>query len=429
MSTNTLSRTVFELDRGMEFFSEKELRMQIGHDVNYWRSAILKELVDNALDACEATDTAPEINVIANDEIIHVSDNGPGISPKIIKKSLDYHVRVSDKSFYVSPTRGQMGNALKTVWAAPFVDSGECQAEIVSKGVRHNIRVDIDRIAQVPKIEHDSERIGTTKGTSIKIEWDSTRRNDSENGHFYNSYDTPPTPEQLINRFWAFNPHARFTVNGSTYDPTVDEWAKWRTSSPTSAHWYSVDTLRDLIAAYITTKKKTVREFVSEFRGLSSTAKQKNIPERFSGLYLNDLVHNGDVSRADVSELLEYMQENSTAPTARRLGIVGEDHVRTWMQKNGIAPDSIKYWKRTRNENGQLPYVIECAFGISTNDEQLRQTITGLNWSPAIGQPADLISDAIGESRLDSFDPVMLWIHLARPRLNFVDRGKTRVEF
>ena len=130
----TLKRTVFELDRGMEYFTEKELTMQIGHDVEYWRSAILKELIDNALDACECSDTAPEITVTANDEVVEVTDNGPGIAPAIIKKSLDYHIRVSDKAFYVSPTRGQMGNALKVVWAAPYVDSGECEAEIRSKG-------------------------------------------------------------------------------------------------------------------------------------------------------------------------------------------------------------------------------------------------------------------------------------------------------
>ncbi len=33
--------------------------------------------------------------------------------------SLDYDIRISDKTYYVSPTRGQQGNALKCIWAAP----------------------------------------------------------------------------------------------------------------------------------------------------------------------------------------------------------------------------------------------------------------------------------------------------------------------
>ena len=40
-----------------------------------------------------------------------------------LERSLDYLVRVSDKAHYVSPSRGQLGNALKCVWAAPYVMS------------------------------------------------------------------------------------------------------------------------------------------------------------------------------------------------------------------------------------------------------------------------------------------------------------------
>ena len=48
-----LKRTTFEVSREMEFFTEKELQMQIGYGKAWWPVAILKELVDNALDACE----------------------------------------------------------------------------------------------------------------------------------------------------------------------------------------------------------------------------------------------------------------------------------------------------------------------------------------------------------------------------------------
>ena len=48
-----LNRETFITNRSLEFFSEKELSMQIGHSRQLWPAAILKELVDNALDACE----------------------------------------------------------------------------------------------------------------------------------------------------------------------------------------------------------------------------------------------------------------------------------------------------------------------------------------------------------------------------------------
>src|SRR5262245_11420346 len=60
---------------------------------------------------------------------------------------LDDAVRISDKSHYVSPTRGQLGNALKCLWAAPFVVSGERGlVEVAARGVRHRVEVSLDRI-------------------------------------------------------------------------------------------------------------------------------------------------------------------------------------------------------------------------------------------------------------------------------------------
>ena len=58
-----LERQVFETSRELEFFSEKELMMQIGYDQDRWPVALLKELIDNALDACEVAGIAPEIEV------------------------------------------------------------------------------------------------------------------------------------------------------------------------------------------------------------------------------------------------------------------------------------------------------------------------------------------------------------------------------
>ncbi|MBD3343290.1 MAG: hypothetical protein GF353_29610, partial [Candidatus Lokiarchaeota archaeon] len=51
---NHLNRTTFETSREMEFFTEKELRMQIGFSKEKWPVALVKELVDNSLDACES---------------------------------------------------------------------------------------------------------------------------------------------------------------------------------------------------------------------------------------------------------------------------------------------------------------------------------------------------------------------------------------
>ena len=55
-----LQRTAFSTSRMMEFFTEKELRMQLGMDRWHWPVALTKELIDNALDACEVAGVAPD---------------------------------------------------------------------------------------------------------------------------------------------------------------------------------------------------------------------------------------------------------------------------------------------------------------------------------------------------------------------------------
>ncbi len=121
----TLHRTTFATSRLLEFFTPKELTMQIGHPQRLWPLALLKEVIDNALDACESADTAPQVLVTVQPDALTVEDNGPGLPATTLARSLDYLIRVSDKAHYVSPTRGQLGNALKCVWAASYVAHGE----------------------------------------------------------------------------------------------------------------------------------------------------------------------------------------------------------------------------------------------------------------------------------------------------------------
>ena len=48
MARQTLERQVFELSREIEFFTEKELAMQIGHGEPFWYVGLIKELIDTS---------------------------------------------------------------------------------------------------------------------------------------------------------------------------------------------------------------------------------------------------------------------------------------------------------------------------------------------------------------------------------------------
>ncbi len=65
----TFERATFTTNRAMEFFTEKELQMRIGYSKHLWSVVLLKELIDNALDACENAGIQPAIEVRTYQEV------------------------------------------------------------------------------------------------------------------------------------------------------------------------------------------------------------------------------------------------------------------------------------------------------------------------------------------------------------------------
>jgi hypothetical protein len=294
--------------------------------------------------------------------------------------------------------------------------------------------VTLDRIAQAPRIVPEVIEDGFVKnGTLIKVHWPGLagQVGDEGNGNFYKRWGAL----ELIKTYAAFNPHATFKLDGETYERSDPNWQKWRPDEPTSPHWYTPETLRDLIAAYVAEERrrgekvKTVRAFVSEFRGLSSTVKQKEITARWSGVYLQDLVRDDDIDMGFVEKILADMKAASNPAKPSALGMIGSKHLNFWLYGAGVAEHSIKYQRNMGVDESGMPYVIEVAFGVLKDDSKTRILKTGMNWTVALGNPIPTLTNVVQEMRIDSGDPVALVVHLARPRFEFVDRGKTRVDW
>ena len=435
MST-TLQRTTFETSRLLEFFSEKELQMQIGFARWHWPLALLKELIDNALDACETAGILPEIAITLEPDALSIRDNGPGLPAETLERSLDYTVRVSDKAYYVSPTRGQLGNALKCLWAAPYVVHGEQGfVEVTTGALTHRIAVRLDRIAQQPDLQHLTSPDGFVKtGTLVKVTWPEIAGslNQAGDAGFYNDV------AKLLQGYAAFNPHVTLTYHAPggpmRWLHTMPDWHKWQPRHPTSPHWYTVERLRFLIAAYLAEERrrgqaKTVREFVAEFAGLSGSVKPKRVTEAagLSRAYLHDLIADHDVALEPVAVLLAAMQAESRPVKPAALGVLGEAHVRSFLTTHAaVEPESITYYKAVGEVDG-LPYVLEVACGWYTEAYAAcdQRTLVGVNWTPALKMPFPELAQWLGECRVDSFDPVAVFVHLALPRVEYTDRGKS----
>jgi DNA topoisomerase VI subunit B len=448
MTGPSLNRTTFKTSRLAEFCSQKELINQTGHDVEQWPLVVLKELVDNSIDGCEEVGTAPAISISVADQNIIIADNGPGLPPGTVESILDYTARVSSREAYVSPTRGAQGNALKTILAMAFALDGESGETLIeAQGVAHRVTFSIDRIRREPKITHVREVCPVKIGTRITVRWPDSACSELD--------DAKARFLQIVDDFTWINPHLTLSIDWNR--PTEDDdsepmhpakwsipasnpgWTKWRPSDPTSAHWYDEARLERLIAAYVAHEQdrgltpRTVREFISEFRGLSGTAKQKAVLDAVaaSRMSLSEFFGNGD--RDAVVKLLAAMQTCSRPIKPKDLGPIGKDHLLARFEAAGVAPESFDY-RRAEIDHDGVPYLVEFAFGYCPNGTD-RRIITGVNWSGSVGSNPFRNLGSGGES-LDSIlaqqgagrdEPIVTVLHLACPRIEYLDRGKSSI--
>lgn len=427
----TFQRETFTLSRALEFFSEKELTAQIGFSRPDWPVALFKELLDNALDAAESANIAPVIHVELSKDALVVSDNGPGLPLTTLEKSLDYAVRVSDKTGYVSPSRGQQGNAMKTLWAAPFVATGEGRIDVETGGDCWAVTVALDRIAQCPALALTRTGDSDVKtGTKITLHWRGIAG--YLDRHYY------PTFYSTAAALTDFNPHCAIAISEkrfsaeTTFSATDPNWQHWRPDRPTAPQWYSADSFRALISLLLNAernggKARSVNEFIREFHGLSSTGKAKAVAQAsdLTGAMLRDLVCNGDVEMVKVKALLAAMQQAARPVKPEALGVLSEAHCKGRLKQYGATPDSMEYRRALGDMNG-LPYVLEVAFGVLADADYIRILRVGINFSPALSQPFTALDTALNEARCTYNDPVVMLVHLACPAIQFSDRGKSK---
>jgi hypothetical protein len=105
-----------------------------------------------------------------------VRDNGPGLPHNTLQGSLDYDIRISDNTYYVSPTRDQQGNALKCIWAVPAIlDEKNGFIEVSAHGnrtdYRQRIQFFLDHIARkAVLLDCPLQRSTIINGTLVRIQ-------------------------------------------------------------------------------------------------------------------------------------------------------------------------------------------------------------------------------------------------------------------
>ena len=176
---------------------------------------------------------------------------------------------------------------------------------------------------------------------------------------------------------------------------------------------------------------------MSEFRGLSGTAKQKIVLDAVgaSRTSLAKFFGNSDhVNSGAIAKLLGAMQKHSQPIKPNDLGVIGKDHLRAKFEAAGVAPESFDYKKADLEHDG-VPYLIEFAFGYCPNGQDARRIVTGVNWSVSVGSnpfrslgtAGESLDSILAKQRAGQDEPIVTVLHLACPRVEYLDRGKSSI--
>lgn len=443
-----LARTTFKTSREMDFFSAKELVTQTGHSVSEWPLVFIKETIDNALDACEEANIAAEIIVRADPSGIEVQDNGGGLPEATLQAAMDFSVRASNREAYVAPDRGAQGNALKTLLPMPrVIDSEHGRLIVQAHGKRHVIRCGADPISQRAVIHDDVVEVPTA-GTLVRMEWMPREIGGGVAWPFLGMRPCDPmhtiasTFAAMVEAFALFNPHATVSLDWfgerRQWAATLPVWDKWRPDRPTSAHWYEQRHIERLIGAYITHDRdhggdRFVSDFIGEFDGLTGSAKRTKVlvESNTKRVRLSEFVFGDRLDGDRIGRLLAAMKRHTRPVKAQRLGIIGEEHLRARLLEMGVLADSFRYSRKVSRDG--LPWVIETAFGWKGDASDDRRSIyVGANWSASIGNPfrsfgstGEGLETVLADMRAGRNEPVVFVLHLAHPRVEYTDRGKS----
>ena len=128
------------------------------------------------------------------------------------------------------------------------------------------------------------------------------------------------------------------------------------------------------------------------------------------------------------------MQANSSPVKPALLGTIGREHFKARFAAAGCEMESFDYRRIADCDDDGIPFVIETAFGWRG---EMRRTapprhghqLVARHRNPfrslgAFGMSLDTI---LSRQRVDADEPVIFVLHVAYPRVEYLDRGKSGV--
>lgn len=301
---------MFERDDWSLFRSLNTLSQKAGVPLVNLRRLVVKELVDNALDATGS------VNFWKSGEHDYfVEDEGPGIpgSAEDIARLFSIRRPLSSTKIVRMPSRGALGNGLRVVVGAVLATGN--MMTVTTRGVQYELRPRDEGFTGVLSQVPTSSKKGGTGGTRIHV---------CLNG----------CPEDSYDLYWA--ELAKGLHFAKTYKGQTSPW------------WYDSDSFYELLMA---ANGRPICEIIALFDGFALPTAVK-----FLGGHTSDPgVAASSFNREAADELLSGLREKTPPIKPKILGGIGKDQFNAYARQEGeieVAPGRGLF-------KAQLPFVIE----------------------------------------------------------------------
>lgn len=284
------------------------------------RGLVLKEIMDNALDA--APGKKPKYGK-TSDGWYYIEDEGPGIpgSSQQIANLFSIKRPLTSTKILRRPSRGALGNGIRVIVGTILASSGRLR--VSTRGKRLDLVLNDDGTTTIAE-----ETVTSVKGTCIELQFGSS---------------VPSSEDEWRLAKLAANFNFALTYQGST-----------------SAYWYDSDTFYELILA---AGDMPLEQLIGMFDGFKSRIAINQLKNSVPGW--NSVTCN-NVSRDTADRVLGLMRENVKEVSARKIGrmIDVAENERCYARVYGemdVPPGRGKY-------HAKLPYVVE-ALAVERNEE------------------------------------------------------------
>ncbi|HIE41567.1 MAG TPA: DNA topoisomerase VI subunit B [Candidatus Aenigmarchaeota archaeon] len=404
---------------------------------------VVKEGVDNALDACEEANILPNIFVriknLGEDiyEII-IEDNGPGIEKKYVKEvfgRLLFGSKFKSLGEEGIQSRGQQGIGISASILYAQLTTGE-PAEIESKvkdGLHYSCKLYIDTTRNTPIIEDEKILESTKKhGTKIVLK-------------LRGSYRKNKGVEDYIKYTSIANPHAEIIYidpegKKHIFKRAIDKLPKKPKSIAPHPHGIELGTLIKMLAR---TKSKNLYNFLrNDFSKVGDSAAREILFSHYSKLAkLKPTTKPTEVTKTQAEKLLRAMQTAKLQrPPTDCLSPIGEENIIKGLSKEYKA-NFVTACTRPVAVYRAIPFQVEVGLLYSEElpEDNTINLIRYANKVPMIYQQSECaIYKAVVATQWRRYGlnqskgslpigPIVLTVHIASVWVPFISEGKQAI--